>query len=421
MPKGGAPRLGAFLGDTMRFARWIIAGLVAVSATTLFACLDIQTSGAIGERRYYIVDNGNPNRAIGLLWDEKARESEYAYFAEGDVTPEFFWSPDRAYLAVNGGSPHDRQVFIYRVSKRDIDSVTIQPMTKRQTVAIEKLRGSIVADGIEAVGWTGDRSLELRIWASSLDPLHSDSAPVDFSANLEVDALLAKVTSVSERKPEAGDENGESRSVPLDAASLEGEFACSGVDPDGRVYEGTVRISAVGNVVTMEWNRDGGIARGRGLLIGTTLGVSRDGGGLALYQSVPQAEGKTLAGVWTSESADRAGTETIRIGSPDLPGPRFAAPRINGNYVGTLQGQPGVNVSAKVEVSGDDALKSVSVSTDGTVVQGRGLLLANSFATAVSGGVGVFQIEGEGRDIRLDGRFIDRSGNTRPASLAPAE
>lgn len=407
----------------MRFARWIIAGLAAViSTTTLFACLDVQSSGSPGEVRYYIVDNGNPNRAIGLLWDEKTRESEYGYFAEGDVAPEFFWSPDRAYLAVNGGSPHDRQVFIYRVSKRDIDAVTIQPMTKRQTAAIEKLRSSIVADGIEAVGWTGDRSLELRIWASSLDPLHSDSAPVDFSANLEVDALLAKVTSVSERKPEAGDENGESRSVPLDAASLEGEFACSGIDPaDGRVYEGTVRISAVSNVVTMEWSRDGGISRGRGLLIGTTLGVSRDGGGLALYQVIPQAEGKMLVGVWTSESADRAGTETIRIGSPDLPGPRFAAPRINGNYVGTLQGQPGVNVSAQVAVSGDDALKSVSVSTDGTVILGRGLLLANSFATTVSGGIGVFQIEGEGRDLRLDGRFIDRSGNTRPASLAPAK
>jgi len=407
----------------MRFARWIIAGLAAViSTTTLFACLDVQSSGSPGEVRYYIVDNGNPNRAIGLLWDEKTRESEYGYFAEGEVAPEFFWSPDRAYLAVNGGSPHDRQVFIYRVSKRDIDSVTIQPMTKRQTAAIEKLRGSIVADGIEAVGWTGDRSLELRIWASSLDPLHSDSAPVDFSANLEVDALLAKVTSVSERKPEAGDEKGESRSVPLDAASLEGEFACSGIDPaDGRVYEGTVRISAAGNVVTMEWSRDGGTSRGRGLLIGTTLGVSRDGGGLALYQIVPQAEGKTLVGVWTSESADRAGTETIRIGSPDQPSSRFSATRINGNYVGTLQGQPGVNISAKVAVTGDETLKSVKVTTDGTVVQGRGLLLANGFATAISGGVGVFQVEGEGKDLRFDGRFIDRSGNTRPASLAPAE
>ncbi len=179
-------------------------GLAAVSTTTLFACLDIQTAGAPGERRYYIVDNGNPNRAIGLLWDEKARESEYAYSAEGDVTPEFFWSPDRAYLAVNGGSVHDRQVFLYRVSKRDLDTVTIQPMTKRQMAAIEKLRDHIVADGIEAVGWTADRSLELRIWASSVDSLHADSGPVDLSANLDVDALLAKVTSVSERKPRPG-------------------------------------------------------------------------------------------------------------------------------------------------------------------------------------------------------------------------
>lgn len=406
----------------MRFARWIIAGLSAViSTTTLFACLDVQSSGSPGEVRYYIVDNGNPNRAIGLLWDEKTRESEYGYFAEGEVAPEFFWSPDRAYLAVNGGSPHDRQVFIYRVSKRDIDSVTIQPMTKRQTAAIEKLRSSIVADGIEAVGWTGDRSLELRIWASSLDPLHSDSAPVDLSANLEVDALLAKVTSVSERKPEAGDENGEARSVPLDAASLEGEFPCWGVDPaDGGIYEGTVRISATNNIVTMEWNRGGEITRGRGLLIGTTLGVSREGG-LALYQVVPQAEGKTLVGVWSSENSERAGSETIRIGSPDQPNSRFSSPRINGNYVGTLQGQPGVNISANVAVTGDDALKSVKVTADGTVVQGRGLQLSNSFATAVSGGVGVFQVEGEGKDLRLDGRFIDRSGNTRPASLAPAE
>ncbi|PTX95304.1 hypothetical protein DB345_13585 [Spartobacteria bacterium LR76] len=409
------------MGETMRFARWILAGLAAVSATTLFACLDVQTSGAPGERRYYIVDNGNPNRAIGLLWDEKARESEYAYFAEGDVTPEFFWSPDRAYLAVNGGSVHDRQLFIYRVSKRDIDAVTIQPMTKRQTAAIEKLRGNIVADGIEAVGWTADRSLELRIWASSIDPLHSDSAPVDLSANLEVDALLAKVTNVSERKPEAGDENGEARSVPIDASSLVGEFPCWGVDPaDGRIYEGAVRIDAHGNIVTMEWNCGGQVTQGRGLLIGTTLGVSREGG-LALYQIVPQAEGKTLVGVWSSENSERAGSETIRIGSPEQPSFRFSPARINGNYVGTLQGQPGVHVSAKVAVTGDDTLKSVKVTTDGTVVQGRGLLLANSFATAVSGGVGVFQVEGEGRDLRLDGRFIDRSGNTRPASLAPAE
>ncbi|GAT35072.1 hypothetical protein TSACC_3133 [Terrimicrobium sacchariphilum] len=405
----------------MRFARWIIAGFAAVSTTTLFACLDIQTSGAPGERRYYIIDNGSPHRAIGLLWDEKARESEYGYFAENDVAPEFFWSPDHAYLAVNGGSAHDRQLFIYRASKRDIDAVTIQPMTKRQMAAIEKLRGNIVADGIEAVGWTADRSLELRVWASSLDPLHSDSAPVDLSANLEVDALLAKVTSVSERKPEAGDENGESRSVPIDATSLEGEYPCWGVDPaDGGSYQGTARITATGSTVTMEWNRGGQISQGRGLLVGTALGVSRDGG-LALYQIIPQAEGKMLVGVWSSEHSERAGAETIRIGSPDQSGSRLPAAGINGNYVGTLQGQPGVKIAVRVAVTGDDSLKSVRVTTDGTVVQGRGLLLADSFATAVSGGVGVFHVEGEGRDLRLDGRFIDRAGNTRPASLAREE
>ncbi len=105
-------------------------------------------------------------------------------------------------------------------------------MTKRQMAAIERNCGKTSSrtalkrsGGRETVHW------KLRIWASSLDPLHSDSAPVDLSANLEVDALLAKVTSVSERKPEAGDENGETRSVPLDAASLEGEFPCWGVDP----------------------------------------------------------------------------------------------------------------------------------------------------------------------------------------------
>lgn len=203
----------------------------------------------------------------------------------------------------------------------------------------------------------------------------------------------------------------------IDPATLAGEHPCKGRNPDGSTYEGTVTIRVKNGLVLMEWNIGGNKSYGTGLVEGMGLGVGLESG-LALYQIVPQAEGKSLIGVWATEGSKQATVEAIFIGDTDVTDADFPVEEVNGLY--RLHGKGGTETD--VEITGADMVRIVSLQSAPKKPWAQGLLLGSTFAMVTPTGLSVFEVQmSKNGGAHLTGKAVDGTGEVSPQSMTPFE
>lgn len=203
----------------------------------------------------------------------------------------------------------------------------------------------------------------------------------------------------------------------IDPATLAGEHPCQGRNPDGSTYEGTVTIRVKNGLVLMEWHIGSNKSYGTGLVEGMGLGVGLESG-LALYQIVPQAEGKSLIGVWATEGSKQATVEVIFIGDTDVTDADFPVEEINGLY--RLHSKGGTETD--VEIAGADMVRIVSLQNAPKKPWAQGLLLGSTFAMVTPTGLSVFEVQAsKNSGVHLTGKAVDGKGEISPQSLTPFE
>ncbi len=203
----------------------------------------------------------------------------------------------------------------------------------------------------------------------------------------------------------------------IDPAVLAGEHPCKGRNPDGSTYEGTATIRVKNGLVLIEWNIGGKKSYGTGLVEGMGLGVGLESG-LALYQIVPQAEGKSLIGVWATEGSEEATVEAIFIGDTDVTDADFPVEEVNGLY--QLKETGGEETGVKI--TGKGMVRIVSQQSAPKQPWAQGLLLGSTFAMVTPTGLSVFEIWPAKKGApTLRGKAVDGSGTVSPQSLTPSE
>lgn len=201
----------------------------------------------------------------------------------------------------------------------------------------------------------------------------------------------------------------------LELSTLAGEHEVRGRNPDGSEYKGKVTIRVKGPLVLLEWNTNGELSYGSGLVEGMTLGVALESG-VAIYKIVPQAEGKSLVGLWVAEGGETACEETIFIGDADVGSAEFEVEKINGSYRALSGGVQGASV---VTISGGDIVKRLEVRSGDHAAEAEGLALGDGLAVITPDGLSVFQILRKGKKVFLAGRSADGTGQVREVRLEP--
>jgi len=173
-----------------------VCGLFLAAATT-FATLDIVKSGAD-----WVVGDTSSGRVLGTFWNPDDSSSDFGYEG-GSGKPEFFWSKERQYVAVNGGASRSRQVYLYQVVGKSLKPVEIPGLSDEQAADINALK-DVRADGADAVRWQGDDTLLVHFWA--VDRVRGDEEEgkkADVWADVEVNDGEAKIVGTSSEQPDA--------------------------------------------------------------------------------------------------------------------------------------------------------------------------------------------------------------------------
>lgn len=202
-----------------------------------FAELDIVQSGSDSNSAWVVEDTGS-GKTIGSFWDPDNQTSDFGYETESG-TPEFFWSNDRKFVAVNGGARRSAAVFVYQVTPRTLKPVEIPALSEDQAADIDALK-NVVADGTEAVRWQGDGTLLVHFWAVDCVTREGEEQKrADVWADVEVSAGGAKIVGTSIAEPS---DPSAQNSLPPNPAPPAGETlasqeppvlgqACSGEQP----------------------------------------------------------------------------------------------------------------------------------------------------------------------------------------------
>jgi hypothetical protein len=108
-------------------------------------------------------------------------------------------------------------------------------------------------------------------------------------------------------------------------AGIAGDYHVHGENPDGRPYEGALRIEQKGEVYALTWET-GGTTNGIGILSGNTLIASYGGPtcGVVAYRK----RSGTLDGIWAMSNSTQLGTETATPVQGD-------AATLSGDYIVT--------------------------------------------------------------------------------------
>ncbi len=101
-----------------------------------------------------------------------------------------------------------------------------------------------------------------------------------------------------------------------EGASLSGLYRVTGTNPDGRPYQGTLRIQPQGEVYVLLWETGGTSIEGVGLLRGNILSAGWDCG-VVTYSVL---EDGSLEGVWALCGESRVGTERAVPQKPGIQG-----------------------------------------------------------------------------------------------------
>lgn len=207
----------------------------------------------------------------------------------------------------------------------------------------------------------------------------------------------------------------------FDMASLEGTHAVSGRNPDGSAYQGEVTVRVKDGLVLMQRKTGEREMSGTGVVVGLTLGVALQGG-VAIYGAVPQAEGVSLAGLWSQEGSGEASEETILVGKAGVAGAQFEAADFNGTYTARSERGDGSGNEERMVIAGEAIVKTLTVGSGERVQKAEGLALGDALAAITPDGLMVLNLrvadEGQ-RD--LSGVMVLGDGSVSAVSLVPAE
>ena len=394
-----------------------LAGFLASALSPAWSAPDIAVDKSADGPVYFLTDKAASN-SRQLLWNSKEARSDLGYSAEGGVVPEFFWSSEREFLAVNGGNEKERQIFLYRLAKGKVSPVEVVPFTRAQSAPLRKLKSGLAANGVEALRWTADGNLLIHVWAQErVTDEKQKPGSANFWAELAIQDGKAIPVSVADSEPEkqaASEESGDQ----LDPKEIEGTHDCHGSNPDGSTYDGSITIRCKQGLVFMEWDIGGKKSHGTGLLEGMTLGVALDDG-VAIYQVSPQDDGYALVGRWASEGAEEANDEVILTGKAERKKSKLPAPKINGTY-SWLRVSGDTKNEGSAEISGGTACKTVSWTVGKKSIPGQGLALGDGLAVIRPDGLAVYQIQpGEESRPALEGHSVRESEKISTESLTP--
>ena len=381
--------------------RSLICACVVATVAAAWCSPDIETDKTPAGTVYYIVDK-DAAKGRTLVWNAQESKSDCGYSADGNVTPEFFWSADREYLAVNGGSPRDRQVFLYRLARGKVSPVDVVPFTLAQSAPLRKLKGDFSASGTDVVRWSPEGNLLIHVWAEErVTDEKQKPGCANFWAEVAMDGNKAKPVSVSDSEPEKEET---SQADQLDPKQIAGTHTCKGTNPDGSKYEGTVALRIKKGLVLMEWDIDGKTSHGTGLLVGMTLGVALDDG-LAIYKIFPQDEGFSLIGRWAAEGTEESAGEAILIGNAEMTKAKIPVSKINGSYDWVRESSGESQEEGTAKISGGDVSKTIRWSIGKKAIPGQGLALGDGLAVIRPDGLAVYQLL-EGDRSHLSGRSL---------------
>lgn len=402
-----------------RFHGSLICACFAATVAAAWCSPGIETEKTPAGPVYYLADK-EAAKGRTLFWNPQESKSDCGYSADGGVTPEFFWSPDRDCLAVNGGSPRDRQVFLYRVGKGKVFPVEVVPFTLAQSAPLRKLKGDFAACGTDVVRWSPEGNLLIHVWAEErVTDEKQKPGSANFWAEVAMDGNKAKPVSVSDSEPEKADAAGAPAADQLDPKQIAGTHPCKGTNPDGSKYEGTVTLRVKKGLVLMEWDIDGKTSHGTGLLEGMTLGVALDDG-LAVYHIFPQAEGFSLIGRWAAEGAEEASGEVILIGDGDIEKAKIPVSKMNGSYDWVRESSGDSQEEGTAKISGGDVSKTVRWSLGKKAIPGQGLALGDGLAVIRPDGLAVYQLLRDGDNHPyLSGRSLRTPSTICQESLTP--
>jgi hypothetical protein len=269
--------------------------------------------------------------------------------------------------------------------------------------------------------------LLVHYWADSR--IESDDEPqkhAELWAEIQVDGDTATIAGIDAKEPTPDDGPHVATAVPaqqseplIDPATLAGTHECRGRNPDGSTYQGTVEIRVKRGLLLLEWTIGSSKSHGAGLVEGMCLGVALDNG-VAIYQIVPQAEGKSLVGLWAAEGAKTATEETILIGNADIQTAQFPVEKTNGAYRLLRESGDDSQDEAKIRILGSDTRKALRTG-DGKLF-GVGLQLGDGLAFVTKDGFSLqlWQKDDQGKPY-FGGHFVDGKGRISQESLIPAE
>jgi hypothetical protein len=390
-----------------------MAGLIFLLAGPAHSELDIVQSNAEGQEPVYVLKNTETGKVLGTFWDRANETSDYGF--ESSVVPDFLWSSDRAFVAVTGGAARSRGVFLYQASGLSLKPIPVPQLTDEQARVLLAIP-DVSAEGTDAVRWQADGTLLLHSWAQGRVTSDTEEPKTaDVWAVLEITGDSSAIVSASPTEPAGPAAEEES----FDASRLVGVHQTIGRNPAGSSYKGTVKIEVTEGLVELEWKIAGSVYRGKGALVGMTLGVALDDG-LALYRLVPQAEGQSLIGIWFSAGASTHGDEAIVIANADITEAEFPVEECNGEYLSLREVDDG-QVEGKVTISGGEKLKQVLWTVGEKTTKCQALALGEGLAVLTPSGLSVFEkhIDNEG-NASLVGLAMTSEGALQSETLSPA-
>lgn len=78
------------------------SGVLLMCSNAAVAGIDIVNAAPDGGGSTFVVKNTSTGKVLGTFWEANTGKSDYGF--ESSIVPDFFWSQDRAFVAVSGGA-----------------------------------------------------------------------------------------------------------------------------------------------------------------------------------------------------------------------------------------------------------------------------------------------------------------------------
>lgn len=361
-----------------------------------------------GESAAWFVTDESTGDVVGTFWSPFTGESDFGYSSDLEIPPVFEWSPDRDYVAVEGGPAEERTVFLYRATGTTLKKIPLPELPESLEAAFAEL-GKARAAGFRVERWESGDELVLLRWERFASGRFAVS-----EVHVVFEKLSARIASATEPEgmkslPEKTDDSAPTPAA-FDPASLEGEHPVSGSNAQGTSYTGTVEIRVKNGLVLLKWQIGNKTTFGTGLVLsnvsGNVLGIAYDQG-VAIYQIVSGKSGPALFGVWASQGMSSTGTEIIGNSAADPELPVFD---FNGRYTLVTDDRP----SVPFVIDGGDFNKEIRFGKE----RAEGLALGDGLAIITPQGLIVLQMSsGEGGFQTITGKSLDSQGNVQSVSL----